>query len=341
MRAWQTFRTGRPAEALRLACDLAPPEPGPGTLRLQVQAAGIGLPDALMCLGSYALTPALPFTQGQEVVGRILAPGPEVRGRREGDRVMAVTSFFTGHGAFAEQCLALDDFCLEVPEEMTDAEAAGFVIPLHTAYIGLVQRARLAAGETLLVLGGAGGTGSAAIQLGRLLGARVLATASGPEKADLCRNLGADAVIDRSREEIADSVRTLTGGVGAQVVYDPVGGEAFRAATRCIAHEGRLLVVGFASGQWGQVDTAHLVSQGYSVLGVIPTRYDRAFKEAAQERLVEWWRAGWLRVPIEALVRFEALPEALERVLDGRVHGKLALGVDPKATAPAQTRRGL
>jgi NADPH2:quinone reductase len=334
MRAWQTTRIGRPTEALTLNPNAPSPQPQPGTIRLDVLVAGIGLPDALMCEGSYAFKPTFPFTQGQEVVGRIDAPGPGVEKRTKGDRVMAVTSFFTGHGSFAEQCLALDDFCLPVPEEMTDAEAAAFLIPLHTAYIGLCQRARLEAGETLLVLGGSGGTGSAAIQLGKALGARVITTAGGPEKVAFCHELGADHVIDHRSEDIAEAVQTATGGAGANVVYDPVGGAAFKSATHCIALEGRLLAIGFASGSWGTVDVGHLVNRNYSVMGVIPTGYDRAFKEHAQARLVDWWRRGEIRIPVDEMVAFEDLPEALERLKAGGVRGKLTLTVDSAATSP-------
>ena len=337
MRAWQTVRAGRPGEALELNEKAETPRPGPGTIGLEVIAAGLGLPDALMCQGSYALTPTLPFTQGQEVVGRIVSLGPDVENRRLGERVMAGSSFFTGDGSCAEQCLALDDFCLPVPDGMSDAEAAGFLIPMHTAYIGLVRRAQLAAGETLLVLGGAGGTGSAALQLGRALGARVITTAGGPDKAEFCRALGAHDVIDYHTEDIAPRVRELTRGAGAQVVYDPVGGSAFRSATRCVSHEGRILMVGFGGGSWGQVESAHLVSRNYSVLGVIPSHYDRAFKEAAQERLVDLWRQGQIRIPIDTLVPFESLPEALEKLQAGRVRGKLVLAVDSDATAPIGT----
>lgn len=335
MRAWQTVKSGRPRDALALNEAVAAPEPRPGTVRLEVLAAGIGLPDAFMCQGSYALTPTTPFTQGQEVVGRIVGWGEGVENRCIGDRVMAVTSFFTGDGGFAEQCLGLDDFCLPVPDEMTDAEGAAFLIPFHTAYLGLATRGQLAAGETLLVIGGAGGTGSAAVQVGKVLGARVIATAGGPEKADFCRSLGADHVVDYRAEDIAEGVRAATDGRGADVIYDPVGGEAFTSATKCIAHAGRILAIGFASGSWGKVDTAHLVYQNYSVVGVIPSNYDRAFKEQAQEDLLGWWREGALRCAVDELVPFEALPDALERLVAGRVKGKLTLAVDPSATVPA------
>jgi NADPH2:quinone reductase len=335
MRAWQTVKHGRPADALALNEDAPAPEPREGTILLDVLAAGIGLPDAFMCQGSYMLTPSqLPFTQGQEAVGRIVAWGDDVENRRVGDRVMAVTSFFTGEGSYAEQCLGLDDFCLPVPDEMTDAEGAAFLIPFHTAYLGLHTRGQLRPGETLLVIGGAGGTGSAAMQVGKALGARVIATAGGPEKAEFCRSLGADHVVDYRAEDIAEGVRAATDGRGADVIYDPVGGAAFASATQCVAHAGRILAIGFASGSWGQVDTAHMVYQNYSVVGVIPSDYDRAYKEAAQERLIGWWREGKLRCAVDELVPFEQLSDALERLVSGGVKGKLTLAVDPAATAP-------
>jgi NADPH2:quinone reductase len=334
MRAWQTVRAGSPSEALEQNADRPAPTPRDDTVLVEVLAAGIGLPDALMCRGSYALTPPRPFTQGQEVVGRVIGWGESVRGRQIGDRVMAVTSFFSGDGSFAQQCLALDDFCLPVPEGMTDAEAAAFLIPMHTAYIGLITRGRLEAGETLLVLGGAGGTGTAAIQIGKALGARVIATVAGPEKVAYCRSLGADHVIDRREQEIAPAVLEWTDGRGADCVYDPVGGSAYTAATRCVAHEGRILLIGFASGSWGPVDPAHVVTRNYSVIGVIPSSYDRAFKESAQDRLLGWWREGKLVIHVDEMVPFEALPAALERLADNRVQGKLVLRVHPDATAP-------
>lgn len=336
MRAWQTVKPGRPKDVLALNEKLPAPEPYPGTLLLEVWAAGMGLPDVFMCRGSYSMAPTIPFTQGQEVVGRVLGWGEGVEDRRVGDRVMAVTSFFTGHGSYAEQCLALDDFCLPVPDAMTDAEGAAFLIPFHTAYIGLVTRGKLEAGETLLVLGGAGGTGSAAIQVAKALGARVIATVGSPDKIDYCRGLGADVVIDRRQDEISEVVMAATDGKGANCVYDSVGGDAFTKATKCIAHEGRILAIGFASGSWGTVDTAHMVSRNYSVVGVIPSHYDRAFKELAQQRLLGWWRDGRLQTQIEEWVPFEDLPDALERIAASTVRGKLALQVHPEATAPGE-----
>lgn len=328
MRAWQTTKAGRPLDVLSLNEDAPVPEPYPGTLHLEVVAAGIGLPDVFMCEGSYHLTPAtFPFTQGQEVVGRILGWGEGVENRQVGDRVMAVTHFFTGDGGYAEQCLSIDDFSLPVPDDMSDAAAAGFLIAFHTAFIGLVTRGKLEAGEDLLVLGGAGGTGQAAIQIGKALGARVIATASSKERAEFCRSLGADHVIDHRSQDIAEAVKAATEGRGVDAVYDPVGGEAFTSATQCIAPEGRILAIGFASGSWGNSDTSHMVYNNYSVVGVIPTFYDRAFKLRTQERLLGWWKEGKLSPSVEDLVPFESLPESLERLVSGGVKGKLALAV--------------
>ena len=336
MRAWQTVKTGRPLDALQLNENAEAPQPTPETVLLEVAAAGIGLPDAFMCQGSYALTPpTFPFTQGQEVVGRVVGWADGVENRQVGDRVMAVTSFFTGHGGFAEQCPGVDGFCLPVPDDLTGAEAAGFLIPFHTAYIALVTRGKLEPGETLLVIGGAGGTGQAALQVGKALGARVIATAGGPEKAAFCRELGADHVVDYRAEDIAEAVKAATDGRGADAIYDPVGGDAFASATRCVAHEGRILAIGFASGSWGQTDTAHLVYNNYSVVGVIPSQYDRAFKEHAQAQLLAWRGEGKLRPRVDELVPFQDLPDALERLVGGKVKGKLALGVDPAASGPA------
>lgn len=324
MRAWRVTAHGEPRAVLELDGNVPLPEPGPGMLRMEVAAAGVGFPDLAMCRGSYVLAPALPFTPGQELVGTVRAAGEGSRAQ-VGERRMGVSAFFLGHGSFADECLALDDFALPVPDAMDDAEAAGFVIPYHTAWVGLVRRAALRKGETLLVLGGAGGTGSAAVMLGAALGARVLATAGGAEKAAFCQGLGADHVIDYRAEDIAKAAREATDGRGVDVVYDAVGGDAFNAATRCIAHEGRILAIGFASGSWGRPDPAHMVMHNYSVLGVVPSGYDRAFKEEAHAALLEHWSAGRLRVPVHENVPFERTPDAVELLAGGGVTGKVVV----------------
>jgi NADPH:quinone reductase len=324
--AWQVVGRGEPRDVLQLGRVEIPP-PRFGEIRVDVAAAGVGFPDVAMCRGSYRLTPLHPFTPGQELVGTVTAVGGGSP-VRVGERVVAVSSFPSGFGSFARACLAGADFALAVPDDMPDDEAAGFHIPFHTGWVGLVRRAALQPGEVLLVLGASGGTGSAAVLLGKALGATVIATAGGPDKAAYCASLGADHVIDHRSEDITARVRELTDGRGAEVVYDPVGGDAFRAATRCIAHEGRLLAVGFAAGEWGQPSVPHMVQHGYSVLGVMPGRgYDRAFKEESQAALLAHWRAGRLRTPVHRVFPFAEVPDALEELAAGRVQGKVVVRV--------------
>jgi len=324
MYAWEVNAAGEPAAVLRLNDAAQPPAVGPGFVRVHVAAAGVGLPDLLMCRGGYPLTPPCPFTPGQEVVGTVTAVGDDAH-CKVGQRVMGVTAFFVGSGGFADECLLLDDFALPVPDEMGDEEAAGFSIPFHTAWVGLERRAALAAGETLLVLGASGGTGQAAVQLGKALGARVIAVAGGVEKVDFCRRLGADEVVDYRNADISEVVRTATGGAGVDVVWDAVGGEAFEAATRCIASEGRLLLIGFGSGRWGQPRPEHMAMHNYSVLGVIPSGYSREFRLDAQERLLGWWRAGAIHAAVESALPFERLADGLELLASGASMGKIVV----------------
>ncbi|MDJ0847735.1 MAG: NADPH:quinone oxidoreductase family protein [Myxococcota bacterium] len=321
MRAWQVVKAGEPRDALELKEGVELPPTGPGQVRMRVSAGAVGLPDVLLCRTTYGLTPPLPFTPGEEAVGVVTEVG-EGAFSRVGERVMAVSAFYLGHGAMADECLAVGETALPVPDEMEDAEAAAFSIAYHTAWVALVRRGALQPGETLLVLGGAGGTGSAALQLGKALGARVIATAGGPEKVAFCEGLGADAVIDYRREDIAERVRELTAGQGAQVVYDPVGGDAFTSATKCIAREGRLLVIGFASGGWGEPDFYHVIHGNYSLLGVMPAGFGRDFTEHAQASLLDHWRAGRIRVPVDQRFPFVEAPDAFERVASGQVMGK-------------------
>jgi len=324
MRAWQVTGVGEPSEVLELGERGESPTADPGFVRIRVAAAGVGLPDLLMCRDAYALTPPRPFTPGQEAVGVVtgVAPGAHCR---VGDRVMGVSGFFLGRGAFAEECLLLDDFALPVPEDMDDVEAAGFTIPFHTAYVGLVRRARLSADESLLVLGAAGGTGQAAVQLGKALGARVIAVAGGEEKVEFCRALGADHVIDYRSEDIAGRTRELTDAKGADVIWDSVGGAVFDAATRCIASEGRLLLIGFGSGSWGVPRAEHMAMHNYSVMGVIPSNYDREFRLDAHAWLTAFRAEGKIRGVVHEVFGFEDLKAALAFLASGRAKGKLVL----------------
>jgi NADPH2:quinone reductase len=324
MQAWRVEEVGEPTEVLRIDNDVAPPPLAPGFIRVRVAATGVGLPDLLMCRDAYALTPPRPFTPGQEVVGRVIEADDHAK-TAVGARVMGVTAFFIGHGGFADECLMLDDFALPVPDAMSDVEAAGFSIAYHTAYVGLIQRAKIASGETLLVLGAAGGTGQAAVQLGKALGARVIAVAGGSDKCAFTRELGADETIDYRSEDITESAHALTDGHGVDVVWDSVGGDAFDRATRAIAPEGRLLLIGFASGRWGTPRPEHMAMHNYSVVGVIPSSYDRDYRLAAQKRLLALWSQSQLHVSVHERFAFEDLPAALTRLGEGGVMGKLVV----------------
>ncbi len=319
MRAWQVHRHGQPLEALRLV-ELDEPEPGPGEVRLKVRAAAIGMPDAFMCQATYALTPPLPFVPGQEVCGVIDAVGAGVD-LAIGTRMMAVTSFTDGRGGFAESTITRAATAYRVPDDMSDTDAAAFRIGFSTAWIGLVRRGALMAGEWLLVLGAAGGSGATAVQLGRALGARVIAVASGAEKLEFCRKMGAEVLIDRTSESVPKAVLEVTGGHGADVIYDPVGGEPAEASLRCIAAGGRLLAVGFASGRWVQVDTAHAVRRNYSLVGVYAGGYTREQSEADHEALLALVAEGRLATFAHE-VAFDDLPAAVAAVGDGSVIGK-------------------
>jgi NADPH2:quinone reductase len=208
---------------------------------------------------------------------------------------------------------------------MSDVEAAGFGIPFRTAYLGLVIRARLRGGETLLVHGAAGGTGFAAVQLGRALGARVIAVASGDDKCGFCRDLGADEVIDRKREDFVEAVKERTGGRGTDVVFDPVGGQTFLRSLDCMATQGRLLAVGFASGSWADAPTAKLVPNNLSVLGVIAVPPSAEIAEQMRVQLMEYYAAGAIRPLVADTIDFERLPEALAALEAQRVRGKQVL----------------
>jgi NADPH2:quinone reductase len=309
MRAWQVYQHGEPPEALRLI-DLDAPEPGPGEVRLEVAAACLGLPDVFMCRGMYPLTPKLPFVAGQEVAGVVTATGADVD-LPVGTRAMCVTAFTSGRGGFAEQTIAMARNVFSVSPSMSDSDAAAFYIAYHTAWIGLVQRGRVQAGEHLLVLGGAGGSGLAAIQLGKALGANVLATAGGPERVAFCRDQGADVVIDYHTEPVVEAIRAATADHGADLIYDVVGGELAGSAVRAIAPEGRLLLVGFASGTWAAINPVHCVRRNYSVVGVYNT-YDRPFQDRAHAALLELFEQGRIGTAATRTVPFERLPSALD-----------------------------
>ncbi|MFT5483412.1 MAG: NADPH2:quinone reductase [Halieaceae bacterium] len=325
MRAWRVARLGRPEEVIQLE-EHGLPEPGPGEIKLSVQAAGVGLPDVLMCRGKYAYKPELPFTPGQEIAGTVISVGEGVS-CVPGQRMMGTTAFYRGQGGFAEECMSAEGMLFPTPDEMPDLDAAGFVIPWHTAWIGLVNRGRIKAGNVLVVLGAAGGSGSTAVMLGKALGARVIAVAGGAEKAELCREFGADEVIDYQSSDVSESVMKFTDGQGADLVYDPVGGELGSQMINCLANEGCLLAIGFASGGWATADTASLVGKNISIAGVYVGAYGSEQRRHIHGELLNLYREGKIAPLLDRVVQFEDLPTALADLGARRVRGKLILQV--------------
>ena len=325
MRAWQVQAAGEPIDVLR-SVELPVPDPGPGQIRVRVTAAGIGLPDVLMCRGSYPLTPALPFTPGQEATGVITAVGDGVE-REIGSRVMFVSAFYEGHGSFAQECLALSSTAVPVPDGLTDAEAAGFWIPHLTAWVGLVDRGHLASGEWLAVLGAAGGSGIAAVQLGRALGARVIAVVGDQERVEFCLELGAEIALNHRDGPVAPQLRAATDDRGVDVVYDPVGGAMAEAAASALARNGRHLAVGFASGTWPTLQTHDLVLANASLVGVYAGGQSEAELDEIHHALSRLIAEGALRNAVTTTPTFDELPSALQRLADRRTIGKTVMAL--------------
>jgi NADPH2:quinone reductase len=262
MRIWRLRELGDPIDVLHLE-DVADPVPGEGQVQVRVEATGLSFPDVLMCQGKYQAPTPIPYTPGGEWAGVVTDVGAAVAGLSVGDRVLANAS-----SGLATIGLATVSRTWRLPDSVPSAKAAGIVINYGTTWFALHDRARLQRGETLLVTGAAGGTGTAAIQLGRHLGARVIAVAGGAAKVALCRSLGADVVIDHhTTPQWVDAVREATGGAGVDVAYDPVGGDTFHQVRRCMAWDGRLLVIGFVGGI-ADAPTNHALLKNYSIVGV-------------------------------------------------------------------------
>lgn len=325
MRAWQVQAHGEPAEALR-PVELEPPSPGPGQLTFRVAAAGIGLPDVFMCRDMYPLTPPLPFTPGQEGVGVVTEVGEGVT-VPVGSRIMGITGFTEGRGSFAEYALANAASVFAVPPGLDDRQAAGFWIPHLTGWIGLVERGHLRAGEWLVVLGAAGGSGIAAVQLGRALGARIVAVVSDEARAEFCRSLGAEFTLNRREGPLAPALRELTGGRGVDVVYDPVGGAVALDAASALARHGRLLAVGFASGSWPRPETHELVRTNTALVGVFAGGYSPDELDGIHRHLADLVAGGHLRDAVTAAYPFDRLAAAVQDLADGAVVGKLVVEV--------------
>lgn len=297
---------------------------GEGAVRVRIHAAALNFPDLLMCAGGYQFKPPLPFAPGMEGAGEIEAVGPGVDAARVGERV----SFGCRHGALARRIVLPVNDLQPWIEGFDAAEAAAWRVGALTAYVALVRRADLQPGETLLVHGATGGMGQAAVQLGRHLGATVIATGTGAARLQVAADLGAHHLIDLAQGGFRERVKSLTEGRGADVVFDPVGGDVFDESIRAIAWGGRLLVIGFASGRIGRVDANLPLIKGFSIVGVRAGEYGRRDPARGAQNLVEierLARAGVLRPHIGARFPFERALEAMRTLAGRQVAGKVVV----------------
>lgn len=307
-RTWSAPAFGEPGEVLTLT-DTTWSGVAEGRLLVRVLVCGLGMPDVLMTRGQYPLLPEPPVFPGQEVAGEVVATAPGSR-FAVGDRIMGLTSFLDGRGGLGDYAYVQEAKARPIPDTLSDEQAAGFLLSFRTAYAGLVGRVQVRSGETLLVLGASGGSGAAAIRLGKSLGATVIAVAGGDDKLRFCRELGADHVVDRLHTDVADTVHTLTDGHGADVIFDPVGGDLGTHALAAVARLGRVAVIGYASGRFLTLDPLDMVLRNYTAVGVFAagtaeedtTAYDALFRLAV---------AGGLTTPLSRVVGFDDVPDAL------------------------------
>lgn len=312
-------------EPIALA-DIPAPALKPGHVRIKVHAAGVNFADSLFIAGKYQEKVEPPCVPGMELSGTVLEVAEGVTLAKPGDRVLALT---TG-GAFAEEAVAAETDVFVLPDGLDLTAAAGFGVAYGTSHLGLKGKAHLAAGETLVVHGAAGGVGLTAVEVGLALGATVIGTAGGPDKVKVALDHGAHHGIDYKSEDIRDRVKELTGGRGADVVYDPVGGSVFDASLRSVAPDGRILVIGFASGTVPQIPANHLLVKNVTVIGYWWGAYRKlnpSLLRGSMEECLAWWAEGRLKPLVSATLPLDEAPKAIE-MLKGRAStGKVVLRV--------------
>ena len=302
-------------------CELPTPQPAAGELRLRIGACGLNFADLLMTSGEYQDTPEAPFTLGMEVAGTVDALGPGVKGPAIGTRV----AVFGGQGGLAEMGCFPAERAVPLPDSMNDIDAAALQIAYGTSHVALAHRARLQPGETLLVLGAAGGVGLTAVEIGKLMGARVIACARGSEKLAVAKQAGADHVIDARTEDIRGVCKSL-GGV--DVVYDPVGGEQFDAAFRATNPEGRLLTIGFASGTVPQIKANHLLVKNLSVMGLYWggfLKFRPSVVTDSLATLMDWYVAGKIKPHVSHVLPLDRAADALDLLRTRKSTGKVVV----------------
>lgn len=325
LKAWSVTELGEPVDALQLV-ERAVPEAGEGQVVVRVLASAANFPDVLMCRGVYQIKPELPFTPGREVCAEVVATGPGVTRAALGDRVLGLTTL--PHGGFAEYALMDQDKVHQAPASLDDAQASCLFIGYQTGWFGLHRLARIQPGETLLVHAAAGGVGSAAIQLGKAAGAQVIGVVGGEAKAEYARKLGADLVIDRRTQDFVEQVKVFTGGKGADVIYDPVGGETYQRSTKCIAFEGRIIVVGFAGGEIQSAALNHALVKNYSIIGIHWGLYNTKNPAAVDEchrELTKLADTGAIDPFVSERFTLDGVPAALQRLADGKTVGRVVM----------------
>jgi NADPH2:quinone reductase len=317
MRAWRTHELGEPRDVLKLE-DADDPVAGDGRVLIDVEATALNFPDVLLLRGQYQEKPPLPFTPGLEAAGRRVDTG---------ERVIALASL--PEGGLAERIAVHPSSVLPAPDSLSAGEAAALPITYQTGHFALHHRAHLQPGETVLVHAGAGGVGSAAIQLAKAGGARVIATAGGPAKVKVCLDLGADIAIDYSSEDFVDVVKAETSGDGADVIYDPVGGDVFDKSRKCIAYNGRLLVIGFTSGRFPDAPANHVLIKNYAVVGVhwgLSRRKEPHLLREIHADLCRLADAGAVKPLLGDEVPFDGdVPAALEALASRKTVGKIVV----------------
>jgi NADPH2:quinone reductase len=312
------------ADKLELVGDWAEPDLGDHDVLINVKAAGLNFPDVLIIQGKYQIQPELPFIPGGECSGVVEAVGPKVTRFKVGDKVLSMGA----SGAFCEKISAIEFSVFPMPEGLSFEQAAGISITYFTSYYALKQRANIQPGETLLVLGAAGGVGTTAIELGKLMGAKVIAAASSAEKLALCKQLGADEVINYNEVSLKDAVKELTGGKGVDVVYDPVGGDYAEPAIRSMGWNGRYLVIGFASGPIPKIPLNLALLKGCSLVGVFWGRFSGEEPEQNIKNIEELWElfaSGKISPVVTDSFPFEQYEEAFNCLIERRARGKVIM----------------
>lgn len=331
MRAWRVVRNGEPADVLSLD-ELPVPAPSAGEVLVRVRAVAVNFPDVLLARGQYQVRPELPFVPGIELVGDVVEFGADVDGVAVGERVVG-----SKIGVLSEYAVLPASDVWPAPESLTDAGAAGFTVAYQTAWFALHRRAALQAGEWLLVHAAAGGVGLAAVQLGVAAGARVIGVVGSEAKAEVARAAGAEVVLVRGVDDLVAGVKAATSRHGADVVFDPVGGEAFDASTKCIAFEGRIVVVGFAGGTIQQLPAGHVLVKNYSVLGLHWGMYPGVRPDLidhARTELTALADAGAISPVVDHVVPFEDAPAALTALASGTTVGRVVIDVARREVSP-------